>query len=181
MQDATVALFDQSEDGDQDVVLGDISYNTIVYGNNGGDSSSATIDAVDTIFPRYDRKVNIPVFPGSFFADVRVSDGRDDLLFAPNSIGSSVDMGNVWYYHGTGPLTDKQFNFVTDSFLVGDMIEVGQASHPIFFDANGDSLMDIIVANDGYYQPQQRIVGVGYVFVSKCRGTGYPEVCIENL
>ena len=31
------------------------------------------------------------------------------------------------------------------------MIEVGSGAHPVFFDYNNDSLMDIIIANYGYY------------------------------
>lgn len=146
----TIELIDQDNDGDVEILLGDPGFSTIVYGENGGTSSAANMTFRDTIFPLYSKKIDIPIFPASFSLDVN-NDHKNDLIFAPNIEQTSLDIGNVWYYKNVGPDNDQQFIFQTDSFLVGDMIDVGKNSKPLFFDYNNDSLVDILVSNAGYF------------------------------
>ena len=146
----TIELIDQDNDNDVEFIMGDPGFATIVYGENGGTLSDATIISKDSTFPSYSNPVNIPIFPAIFSLDVN-NDAKNDLIFAPNIEQTSLDIGNVWYYKNMGPDTNQQFIYQTDSFLVGDMIDVGKNSKPLFFDYNNDSLIDILVANSGYF------------------------------
>ena len=40
---------------------------------------------------------------------------------------------------------------MSDSFLVGDMIDVGEGNYPTFFDYNNDSLPDLVMGSNGVY------------------------------
>lgn len=168
---SSVAVFDQNNDKDVEAVLGDLSYGNLVCGFNGGDSSFADMTSLDSLFPSYDRSLNLPVFPAAFFVDVD-DDGRDDMIAAPNTPGGSLNVGNVWYYKGVGPSNNKRFSFQTDSFLVGDMIDVGEESHPVFFDYNSDGLQDILVSNYGYYR---RSTGLLYGMMALYQNVGTPD------
>ena len=46
-------------------------------------------------------------------------------------------------------------NLIARNALLDQMIEVGSGAHPVFFDYNNDSLMDIIIANYGYYTERE--------------------------
>ncbi len=146
----TIELFDQDNDADVDILLGDPNYKAIVYGENGGTSTAANIISEDTLFPSYNSKIDVTIFPATFYLDVD-NDNRQDIIAAPNITQTSLDVGNVWYYKCTGADTNKQFSLQTDSFLVGDMIDVGKNAKPLFFDYNSDTLIDILISNLGYF------------------------------
>lgn len=150
----SILTFDQDNDGDEDVLVGDVAYTTMVFGKNNGSPSAADITMSDPIFPNYDSTINLNIFPTAYSCDIN-NDNLKDLIISPNattSVGvASTDIGNIWYYRNEGPIGNQQFHLVDDSFLVGDMIEAGNSAYPVMFDYNNDSLPDLIVANRGYY------------------------------
>lgn len=146
----TIEMFDQNNDTDLELILGDPNFQTLVYGENSGSISDASITYQDTTFPSYNRTIRLSLFPASYYIDVN-NDSYNDLLIAPNISAGSNNVGNVWYYKNTKNVSNVQFNYVQDSFLIGEMIDVGANSKPLCFDFNSDGLLDILVANTGYY------------------------------
>ena len=61
---------------------------------------------------------------------------------------------NNWYYHNAGTNTNPDFQFVKNRFLTDEMIDVGTAAMPVFFDVDNDGKQDIIIGNKGYYVTQ---------------------------
>jgi hypothetical protein len=49
--------------------------------------------------------------------------------------------------------TISKFHYLGDSMLTGGIVDVGTGLHPVFFDYNGDGLMDIVMGNYGQFQP----------------------------
>ncbi len=148
---STLCAYDQQNDGTKELILGNISYNTLNRLLNGGTSDSAHIVSQDTTFPSYDKSVSLPVFPAAFNVDVN-NDGLKDLMVAPNSTNDDArSRACSWYYENTGTANNAQFSFQTDSFLVGEMMDLGKGAHPAIVDYNGDSLPDLVVGNYGYY------------------------------
>ncbi len=150
---STICLFDKDGDGDQDLLLGDIAYNTMIYLLNGGDSAEANMVSYDTIFPAYNTPINMPVFPAAFIVDAD-HDGVNDLLVSPNARGALRNIKNVMFYKNVGSNTNYDFRYQTDSFLVEGMLDFGTNSKVAVFDYNGDGLMDIFIGNDTYYLQQ---------------------------
>ena len=148
---STISVFDDDNDGDVEVVLGDVSYNNLVYGKNGGDKNFAQIISSDTSFPSYDRPFHMAVFPASFFVDIN-NDNKRDFIATPNAIGGARNTNNVALYLNKGSNNPVEFVYQSDTFLVGGMIDVGEESHPVFVDLNQDTLMDLLVANYGYFE-----------------------------
>jgi len=148
---STILAIDLDADADKEVMLGDISYQNINTLLNGGDLQNAFMVEQDTMFPSYNTPIFFFNFPATFYADVN-GDGIRDLLAAPNSKNNSVNVNCSWLYLNIGADNAGVFEFQQDKFLVDQMIDVGESSKPVFFDYDGDGLLDLVVANRGYHR-----------------------------
>lgn len=148
---STIFAFDDGNDHDVDLLLGDISFANLVFLENCGDSSFASVCDYDTIFPSCNTSVTLPIFPAGFGIDAD-NDGLSDLLIAPNARTGARDVNNIMFYKNVND-TACSFAYQTDSFIVDQSFDFGTDSKPIFFDYNGDGLLDIVVGNYGYFRP----------------------------
>jgi hypothetical protein len=146
---STIMAFDNDNDGDLEVVLGDLVNNNLVYLENGGTAEEALMTSVDTRFPSYNLSVDMPVFLGSYNVDVD-GDGLKDLLASPNVVSSAENVNNAWYYKNTGD-PNNRFEFRQNDLIVEEMVDLGSYSAPAFIDYNGDGLQDIIVGSGGRF------------------------------
>lgn len=140
-------------DGDQvmDLILGDFLSPDLVALTNGGAVSHAEMTAVDTLFPQYDVQAYFDQFLAAYHVDVD-NDGKRDLVVAPNSPAGSENAHSMWYYLNTNTDNAPHFEFQQDDLFQASMLDFGEGAYPVLFDHNGDGLMDLIVANQGYYQ-----------------------------
>ncbi|MFN5306465.1 MAG: FG-GAP repeat domain-containing protein, partial [Bacteroidota bacterium] len=76
---SAVTALDLDGDNDKDVLLGDISCNTLSAIYNGGTIQQAQGTSQDATFPSDNIPVNLSIFPAAFHADVN-NDGKRDLL-----------------------------------------------------------------------------------------------------
>lgn len=146
---STLLAFDDDGDNDVELVTGDISFSNIVYLHNGGTPSNANITSQDTLFPSYNLSAEVYTFPAAFLMDMN-NDGLKDLLVSPNNQQGTENYNCAWYYQNKGTTVTSDFDFQTKSFLVADMIDVGEGAYPVFFDADADGLYDLLVGNYGY-------------------------------
>nr|HQU59368.1 VCBS repeat-containing protein [Saprospiraceae bacterium] len=148
---STFLTFDADNDGDKELILGDISFNSLNFLINGGDCEQAWIVDQDPTFPSYDVPVDLPVFPVAFYLDVN-NDGKKDLLAAPNASNISENYDVLWYYENVNTTEEPAFEYRRQDLLVNDMLDFGTAANPAFVDYNADGLLDLVVGNGGYYQ-----------------------------
>lgn len=146
---STVLPIDLDGDGDKDLILGDVIYNTLTALTNGGSIAQANMTAQDTVFPDYDESVYLSVFPAAYYEDVN-DDGKRDLLVAPNT--QAHNFQSMWYYRNDGTDAAPIFHFQQDNLFQDRMMEFGEGAYPVLFDYNGDGLMDLVVGDFGYYQ-----------------------------
>ncbi len=149
---STFLLTDLDGDADMDLVLGDVDYPNLIALVNGGSPDSAYMISQDPLFPSYDKPVNLFSMPAAAWLDVD-NDGLKDLLLSPfdPSLITSANYRSVWLYRNTSSNEQPQFTFVQQDFLQEDMIDVGSGAYPVLEDYNGDGLLDLFVANFGYY------------------------------
>lgn len=146
---STLALLDEDEDGDIDLLLGDVAYDNLLFLKNGGTNLVADIVSAEDDFPSYNTTIDVPIFPAAFSVDVD-DDGKEDLLVSPNSYTSAVNKDCVWYYDNTGNASNR-FSLQSKSFLVNTQIDYGSYSNATFFDHNSDGLLDMIISNGYVY------------------------------
>ena len=136
--------------------VADIYCNTTKFLQNTGDSISANISYVDTTFPSYDVPIDLALFPAVYGFDMD-NDGFEDLLVAPfasNAVSEnqSEDINVVRYYHNDANADSlTRFHYESDAVFNNSMVDVGSESHPVFFDYNGDGLMDIVIGRYGQF------------------------------
>ncbi len=163
---ACVMCFDRNGDGDQDLILGDVSCSTINYVENGVDSSYAHISDTTKLFPNYPNKASTAIiklnsFPCTYYLDLD-NDGFKDLVASPNSVAGAENYQSVWYYRNASSTPTVNFVLQKKNFLQDGMIELGEGSYPVLFDADADGRKDLIVGNVGYYTGNINISKLAY-------------------
>lgn len=149
---STLLAFDNNGDSIFDLLLGDVSYNRMVYVENSGTipNTNSGMDFQDPNFPSNSTPIDVPVFPAAFYVDIDM-DGKRELVVSPNTTANSVDMESVWHYQNTGTDANPTFVFSQTDLLQDRMIDNGVGAYPVFFDHDGDGLKDLIVGNGYYY------------------------------
>ncbi len=142
---STLLTLDMDNDGDKELILGDLSFNNLNLLTNNGRADSALMTSQEIYFPQNSTFANIAIFPAAFYEDVN-NDGKKDLLAAPNIEGNSFN-NQAWYYENTGSSQQAVFSFQQNNFLVDGMVDLGSYAAPAWVDLNGDSLLDLVIGN----------------------------------
>lgn len=150
-----IMCLDHDNDGDKELILGDISCSTVFYVENTGSVSNAHIGDTTVMYPNYPNKASTNIiklnsFPCTYYLDVN-NDGYKDLIASPNAVSGAENYQSVWYYKNTSSTPTVNFSFQQKNFLQDNMIELGEGSYPVLFDADADGKKDLIVGNLGYY------------------------------
>ncbi len=148
---STLLTLDVDDDGDRDLVLGDISFDNLNLLYNEGTREQAWMNDQDVRFPSQSTPVDLPVFPVAFEAET-TGDEQADILVAPNEVQNAEDLDVLWQYRANGPGFEQPYTLITKRFLVEDMIDLGTGAHPVFLDYNQDGLLDILVGNTSRFQ-----------------------------
>lgn len=146
----TTAMFDLDNNGLKDLIIGDVSANSLtaimlVESSIGQDSAS---------FVHYDFPAtfgngfpaDLVTFLGSYFIDVN-NDQVLDLVVSPNADNDALDQRSLLLYLNEGSNSEPSFVRVQDDFLQNGMIDLGVGAYPSVGDVDGDGLIDLIVAN----------------------------------
>ncbi|OYU94676.1 MAG: hypothetical protein CFE21_15475 [Bacteroidetes bacterium B1(2017)] len=149
----TLTVFDSDNDGDMDLIYGDVGFQSLVYLKNGKTIMSLKRDSIiaqDTAFPSNSVQAKIEIFPASFIVDID-EDGKKDLIVAPNAEAAAKNNEQVMYYRNTGTSAVPTFTYQSTNFLVGDMLDLGGGSIPRLVDIDADGDLDLIIATQGEY------------------------------
>jgi len=153
---STVLLIDPDNDGDKDLVIGDIQTNSLVFGINVGDALEATIDVNQqtTDFPNATDPAKIDFLVAGYELDIDRDGSQDLILSSNNSVDSAFNAGHVWYYrNAAAPMADYQLQ--SKAFIIGDMLDLGSNTDPEIMDVNGDGRLDLLIAMDYLKSPIQ--------------------------
>jgi hypothetical protein len=150
-----IMCFDRNGDGDQELIMGDISCSSVFFVENEGTSSNAHIGDTTALYPNFPDKasttaIKLNSFPCTYHLDVD-NDGFKDLIASPNAVAGSENYQSVWLYKNASTTPTVNFVFQKKNFLQEHMMEFGEGAYPVLFDADADGKKDLIVGNLGYY------------------------------
>ncbi|MFI5205300.1 MAG: FG-GAP repeat domain-containing protein, partial [Flavobacteriales bacterium] len=139
--------FDVDNDGDQDMLITESECNQLFLLRNDGTDAAPVINTASNFpsgFP-----ASMASYPTAFYEDVDF-DGVKDLVATPNIFAREFLQTNfrqsVWFYKNTGTTAQPIFASPIRNFLQRKMIDVGDNAVPAFFDADGDSDLDLFIA-----------------------------------
>jgi len=164
---SAIAARDLSGDGRMDLLIGDIGSDKITALFNGGTAEKAFGVDQDVNYPSSDIPLNFNRFLSTFFLDVN-NDGRDELIAAPNSSGSTRNQNFIWRYDNTLGSDSAGFDpiFVQEDFLAELTLDLSGHSIPAVADVNQDGLPDLVVGTQGVYQSVGGIEPRLYLFLN---------------
>ncbi|MCB0756470.1 MAG: VCBS repeat-containing protein, partial [Flavobacteriales bacterium] len=148
----TMLGLDIEGDGDQDLVLSNVSFNTMNILINDGDANSADMGSQDLTFPANFNStdpIDFYTFPAAFIVDVN-NDGKNDLLSTPFQENNGHDHEGCYLYTNSAN-SGYDLTFVKNNFMQDEMIDLGTSAYPVFFDYDNDGLKDLMVGNRGYF------------------------------
>jgi hypothetical protein len=152
----TILVWDMDGDGDSDLFFGNSEAATtpVIYAENGKKDLNHPIDTmirIDTSYFTQDVMNRIPLAAAGHKVDVNL-DGLTDLIFATNESfpeGKINQTDQVATFINTGTNKVPKLEYRNNSFLVGDMIDLGGEVMPSLVDIDGDNDFDLIVATNG--------------------------------
>ena len=148
---STLLLDDIDQDGDKDLLMGDVSFPEILCLINEPFAGTDIIIPTPTSYPTAFSNFSIPIFPGAFRIHAN-DDSYPDLIIAPNSESQSIDKNrNVLMYASS----NSNFHYTQNEtpFLCNEMLDLGKGSFPCFIDNDNDGDLDLIVGNSGEFEP----------------------------
>ena len=162
---STLLSLDIDQNGLQDLLIGDVSYDGLVQLNNNGTLQDAWMTEQELRFPNEVDQVDMEIFLSAFTIDYK---SDEELLITTNDKISGQTENFIWQYEQT----DRGYELVDSNFIINEMIFHGRHSRPIFFDADGDGLKDMLVGSSG----TSSMGGVPNARLSLYRNTGSPKM-----
>lgn len=149
---STLLLTDINNNGNKDLLLGDVDYPQLIYLANEGTPEQAYIGSYNQQFPAATTHSWIYSMPAAALIDVN-NDGADDLLVSPFDPNPFVTQNHqsVWLYTNSGSNEMPEWVLSNKRFLQDDMIDCGSGAYPVLADLNLDGLQDLVIGNWGYY------------------------------
>jgi hypothetical protein len=156
---STLLAFDKDCDGDKELLIGDLSTDSLTLLTNGGTVMKAWFNMQETGFPKDDLGIGINIFVASFFIDVD-NDGKRDLIATTNQ--SSQNENHIWLFLNIGSDCAPKFILETKKFLIENAINSGLYISHSFADINQDGLLDLIIGGRLRQDYDQDYYGLQY-------------------
>jgi hypothetical protein len=173
---STILVKDIDKDGIKDILLGDISFNNVVYLRNTGYNLKAYITEIDEHFPASE-EINLGPFPSNY--DLQHGDNNTDCIIATSNVGSlATESQLIWrYIHDT--LAEGKYKLLEKDFLIKNTVDLGLECSPVLYDVDADGKLDIIAGNKFYKDENSAQYGQ-LVYLRNTTASGQISFVVEN-
>ncbi|NQY11597.1 MAG: T9SS type A sorting domain-containing protein [Flavobacteriales bacterium] len=145
---SSLLAIDMDGDDDLELIVGNHVFKNMVLLTNTTVGVEADFTLQDTAFPSNTTPINLPYFPAASYLDLN-NDGVKDLVVSSHNRFYSDNKYGIHYYQNNGENNMPVFEYVQNDLIQDQMIDVGYAAYPVFFDYNNDSLLDLVIGNYG--------------------------------
>ena len=148
---STLSPHDLDNDGDLDLLVGDIGSGAVTALYNSPSGTTAYFDREDARWPAADggQAVDLPFFPMVYPVAALDCSGdcpATDFLVTPTAEGSGEDYANVLRYETAGPGGAPRL--VSRTYLTDLSLDHGTGAHPTSGQLDGRGAHDLIVGNE---------------------------------
>ena len=140
-------------DEDMDLLMLDDAGNGLLSLINSGTVNDAFVTDINVDFPANTTSINILRQPFASYVDLNGDEVRDLIATKFDGQINTTQKGAFIHYQNTGTDVSPVFEYVQNDFLENEMIDVGMLSAPVYWDWNGDGLLDIILPDSGDADP----------------------------
>lgn len=151
---STLLWFDNDNDGDLDLLMGNAGGKNVIFMKNGKKEFNLAIDSIiayDGHWPAKDVPVSMNSFPGLFSVDAD-GDGLKDILVAPNQFEKVYKIeqtGQIWFYKNYGTASVPDYKLESKDFFTNQMLDHGAYTAPVLYDIDNDKDLDLLIATNG--------------------------------
>lgn len=140
-------LLDLNDNGVMDLLLGHQGGPWLIELYNEGTvpNTNSSIFEQYAYFPQETDSLHVYAQPVPYHVDIN-NDGVRDLVVSPAYKTLANNYESVWFFSNTNIDTAPILNLESKNFLQQDMIENGTGAFPVFFDANADGRIDLLVS-----------------------------------
>jgi hypothetical protein len=144
---ASVLIFDPDKDGDADILLGDISCDSMKFFKNNPINGFNVMESSTINYPNANDPAKVFQYPAAYYLDIN-DDGKKDLLVSPNKT-QAENKASIFYYKNEAVNTNDKdsFELVTKSFLQQGSIDLGEQAHPVLYDLDRDGDLDLLMGS----------------------------------
>lgn len=143
----SLALLDVEKDGIPNVLFGHVSCSNLVFLSNSGTLSQAKFGQANYDFPSND-PVAVAAFAAAYPIDIN-GDGKVEILVSTNTYDNGGYLQDFQHSATLYSFQNGTWLRKTDAFLQAGMIDVGEGASPVWWDADGDGDLDLLIGNQG--------------------------------
>jgi hypothetical protein len=151
---STLLWFDNDNDGDLDLLMGNADNKNLIFLKNGKKDLGMTLDSIiafDGYWPAGTTPVQLGSFPAAFMLDAD-GDGVKDILVAPNQVErtSKIEQTKqVLFYKNKGSNSFPDFKFEKKNYFTDEFLDHGGYTAPVLQDIDNDQDLDLLITTNG--------------------------------
>lgn len=151
---SSLLWFDNDNDGDLDLLLGNAGKTNVMFLKNGKKDFNLMYDSIidfDGYWPSANTSVNLTTFPATFMLDAD-GDGNNDIIVAPNQVDytyTTKETEQVFFYKNEGSNQFPNFKLKKNNYFTDELLDHGAYTAPTLADIDNDNDLDLIIASNG--------------------------------
>lgn len=142
---STILIKDIDHDGKRDILLGDVSFNNVVYLRNTGSNTKAHVTEEVRRFPDGDEAVDLGPFPSVYALEL--GQEKSECIVATSNAGLIEAERQLNWLYLLDTTRENNFRLVQKDFIINNSFDMGLENNPAILDVDADGRPDLVIGN----------------------------------